>query len=109
MQGKSLVPILDGTSPGHREDVYCEYLNAMPWHTEPKAFASMVRTKEWKLVVSHSGNGEGELYDLQKDPEEQTNLFSDSAYSQVRAQLTSRLLERWARMVDPLPERKSDW
>ena len=39
MQGKTLLPILTGDKSlaSHRDDVYCEYYNAMPWHSEPAA------------------------------------------------------------------------
>ena len=43
----------------HREDVYCEYYNAMPWHREPAANATMVRDDRYKLAVAH-GTGGGE-------------------------------------------------
>ena len=34
MQGQSLWPLLSGEADlhHHRDDVYCEYYNAMPWH-----------------------------------------------------------------------------
>ena len=32
----------EAESEQHREDVYCEYYNAMPWHTEPTAQMTMV-------------------------------------------------------------------
>lgn len=109
MQGKSLLPMFKNENIQIHDDVYCEYLNAMPWHTDPKAFASMVRTDKWKLVVSHSGNHEGELYDLTDDPGEMKNLFGNDDYKDIRHELYSRLLEQWARMPDPVPVRKSDW
>lgn len=109
MQGISLLPMLEDPSLELHEDAYSEYLNAMPWHKEPKAFASMVRTKNWKIVVSHAGDGGGELYDLAEDPGERRNLFHDKAAAEAKAEMTSRLLARWAMMPDPLPIRKSDW
>ena len=108
MQGKSLLNCMTNGKKVH-DDVYSEYLNAMPWHKDPKAFASMVRTEDYKIVVSHSGNGEGELYDLKADPNELENLFYDERYAQIKSSMYKRLLERWARMIDPLPVRKSDW
>ena len=71
MQGRSLWPLLTGEAAGdrHRDDVYCEYYNAMPWHRDPTAQTTMVRTGEHKLVVDH-GDDLGELYDLVADPTE---------------------------------------
>ena len=108
MQGKSLRPMIEDGTNLHK-NVYSEYMNAMPWHQAPKAFASMVRTENWKLVVSHAGNGEGELYDLEKDPEELYNLWGKPEYKDIQNDLLAQLLERWSYMADPLPVRKSDW
>ena len=109
MQGTSLVPLMDGSKATIHTSAYADYMNAMPWHKEPKAFASMVRTAEWKLVVSHSGNGEGEMYDLVNDPGELCNLFNDPEYREKKLELYALLLERWAAQADPLPVRKSEW
>jgi arylsulfatase A-like enzyme len=81
----------------------------MPWHTDPKAFASMVRTKDWKLVVSHSIRGEGELYDLVTDPGEHLNLYADPAFLEKKTELMECLLRHWSHTADPVPVRKSDW
>lgn len=109
MQGKSLKPQLFGSAQIIHDDVYCEYLNAMSCHKNPKAFASMIRTEEWKLVISHSGNGEGELYDLINDPTESVNLFNNPQYQNEQTDLVYRLLKRWSYMPDPLPARKAEW
>lgn len=109
MQGKSFSKLLqEGKDSGHRQHVFCEYLNAMPWHQDPKAFASMVRTARWKLVMAHSLH-DGELYDLALDPKEQHNLFHDEAMLSVKAELMTLLLDCWSSTADPVPVRKSDW
>jgi arylsulfatase A-like enzyme len=109
MQGESLAPLLGGGTCGsRRESVFCEYLNAMPWHTNPKAFASMVRTEHYKLVAAHSA-GSGELYDLRKDPGEHENRYYHREYQGIKVELLERLLNHWSRTADPLPVRKSAW
>ena len=50
-----------------RDDVYCEYYNAMPWHQDPTAQTTMVRTEDYKLTAVH-GLDSGELYDLHRIP-----------------------------------------
>lgn len=92
----------------HKNDVFCEYLNAMPWHQDPKAFASMLRTRAYKLIIDHNSQ-KGELYDLQKDSEETKNLFDDPQYQEVKITLLQSLVNRFARTADPIPLRKSDW
>ncbi|MEZ4622772.1 MAG: sulfatase-like hydrolase/transferase [Caldilineaceae bacterium] len=110
MQGKSLWPLLtDATVPDHHhDDIYCEYYNAMPWHRDPTAQATMIRTQTYKLVVVHSRN-EGELYDLGADPCETYNLWDDPAQQGIKSDLLLRLCNRMAWTVDPLPERRSQW
>jgi hypothetical protein len=88
--------------------VFSEYLNAMPWHEEPKAFATMVRTKRHKLVAAHSDHS-GELYDLSNDPGEHNNLYNNPEYLGVKVDMLERLLYHWSCTADPLPVRKSDW
>jgi arylsulfatase A-like enzyme len=119
MQGHSLVPMLRENRESPHSSVYCEYLNAMPWHKEPKAFATMVRTEKYKLVAAHSdmafgtadntGHPSGELYDLTNDPGEHVNLYNNPEYIGIKAELMERLLYHWSCTADPLPVRKSDW
>jgi arylsulfatase A-like enzyme len=110
MQSRSLWPMLSGQAEldSHREDVYCEYYNAMPFHKEPAAHATMVRTDRYKLVAVH-GLDAGELYDLQEDPNETLNKWDDPELLPVRAALLKRLCDRMAWTVDPLPERQAAW
>ncbi|MDQ3929051.1 MAG: sulfatase-like hydrolase/transferase [Chloroflexota bacterium] len=110
MQGRSLWPLLTGESEldRHREDVYCEYYNAMPWHKNPTPQATMLRTDGYKLVAMH-GLGTGELYDLRQDPTETRNLWHDERYTEVKLALLERLCDRMAWTVDPLPLREANW
>ena len=110
MQGKSLWPMLSGKTDcsHHRDDVYCEYYNAMPWHQNPTAQTTMVRTQRYKLTVAH-GLDEGELYDLKIDRNEIRNLWDDSEYLAVKADMLKRLCDRMAWTVDPLPLRRAAW
>jgi arylsulfatase A-like enzyme len=110
MQGKSLWPLLIGEVRGgqHRENVYCEYYNAMPWHSEPTAQMTMVRTERFKLTVDHP-TSTGELYDLERDPQETRNLWQDVDYAAIKTEMLVRLCNRMAWTVDPLPPRRAAW
>ncbi len=110
MQGRSFWSPLTGEADfnEHREDVYCEYYNAMPWHRDPLPQFTMVRDERYKLVIAH-GLNTGELYDLETDPAETRNLWNDPAYLQVRFAMFQRLCDRMAWTVDPLPLREADW
>jgi len=111
MQAKSFWRLLaEGlpAEPHHRDDAYCEYYNAMPWHTDPQAHATMVTTERWKLVVYH-GVDQGELYDLAADPAETVNLWNHPEAADVKTTMLLRLADRMARTVDPLPLRQGPW
>ncbi len=79
----------------------------MPWHQDPTAQATMVRTDDHKLVVDH-GNNMGELYDLVADPTERCNLWADAAKQTVKTEMLMWLCQRMAWTVDPLPPRLAD-
>jgi len=68
IQGKSLAPYF-GHTPSQSEDrhLYCESLH--PTKYEANSLLGLVST-QWKYIQTTRP----ELYDLQKDPEEQTNL-----------------------------------
>ena len=61
----------------------------------------MIRKDDWKLVMNHYGNGE--LYNLKKDPSEVHNLFGKKKYSEIQTELLNRLLAWELRLQDPLP------
>jgi len=94
MQGKSLLPILSGETTGqstnnsHRSFVRSEYFDALDPHFTggDGAFATMHRTREYKLVVYH-GHNLGELYDLNNDPWEFDNLWDSPNHQEIRSQL----------------------
>jgi arylsulfatase len=106
MQGKSLWPMLTGTqtSDHHKEDVYCEYYNALVCHDDPKAYATMLRTSRYKLVRYH-GIGQGELYDLDTDPGELNNLWNATDHTEAKLTMLEALCDRMAFTMDPLPPR----
>lgn len=110
MQGRTLWPLLRGDAPldSFREDIYCEFYNALSGHKNPQAHATCVRTEQYKLAVYH-GIGAGELYDLIADPNETFNRWQDPTYAPVKTEMLLRLTDRMAQTVDPLPPRLSPW
>ena len=110
MQGRSLWPLLTGKADGktHRDDVYCEYYNALSGHKDPPAHLTMVRTDRYKIVVDHNASS-GELYDLEKDPDETHNRWDDKSLSDVKMDMLLRVANRMAWTVDPLPPRRAPW
>ncbi|MEZ4865355.1 MAG: sulfatase-like hydrolase/transferase [Caldilineaceae bacterium] len=89
MQGRSLLPILTGEAdPDHHRDfVRCEYYDALG--LADGTFATMYRDRRYKLVLYH-GHGLGELYDLEQDPHEFTNLWDEPAQQSLKLELLQR-------------------
>jgi len=111
MHGRSLLPIMTGAAaPGHHRDaVRVEYYQALGGRIRERfqiEHATMVRDRRHKLVVYH-GHEPGELFDLQEDPDEFTNLWDDPASAGVKQALMKRCLDVMALAVDTGPEQVS--
>ncbi len=104
MQGRSLVPLLRGEqNPAHHRDyVYCEYYNAWTHH---RSFGTLMRTARHKIAVYH-GVDEGELYDLDTDPDEFNNLWNDPTSLGLQKQLLKQAFDASVFTMDPLPIRR---
>ncbi len=94
MQGRSLLPILEGEAnpDTHREFVRSEFYDALDPKELPPAFATMIRTRDFKLVVYH-GHALGELFNLSKDPKEFDNLWDQPDYEEKRLVLLKRCFD----------------
>ena len=108
VQGESLWPLLGDAGDREKQSAYCEFYNASTQHTDPRAYATMLREDRYKLVSVH-GRDAGELYDLREDPDETHNRWDDPDYRDVKLRLLDRLAGRMARTADPLPERRAPW
>jgi arylsulfatase A-like enzyme len=111
-QGKSLLPILAGSTDHHRDSVFSEFL------PDNKA---MIRTREWKYVFTSGkadlamGYATGsppsgilhKLYDVRKDPGEFYNLANEPEYETVVKELQDLMLQRFSQThpyTDQLPQ-----
>lgn len=103
MQGRSLLPILSGQADPseHRRAVYSEYYNAWTHH---RCYGTMLRTRNEKIVVYH-GVDRGELYDLDADPDEFHNLWSDPRRTSMKTRLLKRAFDASVLTMDPWPPR----
>lgn len=128
VQGRSLWPLLQNESYPHEEfrsivagvgvgGLYYDDSDKVPtnishdplrtesWDELNKVTQSgnqkMVRMREWKLVYDMMGYGQ--LYNLRQDPCEMSNLFGDSRYEKVQAELMAELAMWVIRLEDSLP------
>ncbi len=103
VQGRSLIPHLTGAADPskHRDFVYCEYLNS--W-THSDAYGTMLRTETEKIVVYH-GTDQGELYDLESDPDEFENLWHSPDHSPMKLRLMQQCFDASVFNMDPDPPR----
>ena len=87
MQGQSLRPLLaNHTSATWRSSMYYHYSEA--WLVEPHYG---LRTGRYKLMHFYHGLDAWELYDLENDPYERTNVYQDPAYANVVYALKAEL------------------
>lgn len=108
MQGRSLLPILTEAAPphAHRDFVRSEYyrtLNPIAQAHFEGSYATMLRDRHYKLVVYH-GHDIGELFDLENDPGEFTNLWDDPDYVTVKLKLMKQSFDATAFALDIGPE-----
>jgi len=103
IQGRSLVPLLEGRRPRWRDSFLYEYNYETQFPYTPNVRA--VRTDRWKLIRYPHGDGSAdrftaELYDLANDPDELRNLIQDPAAASVRRRL-EKDLTRLSRQSGP--------
>jgi arylsulfatase len=77
----------------------------MPGH-DHKAHGTMLFDGRHKIAVYH-GRDEGELYDLESDPDEYDNLWYKPEYADLRFELTKRCFDASVFTMDPYPPREA--
>lgn len=102
-QGKSLFRFCQGKdlNTKHRTHVFSEYYNA--W-THAHAYGSMLRSETEKIVVYHRSE-QGELYDLQGDPDEHENLWNHPQEAERKLRLLKACFDSSVFTMDPMPPR----
>ncbi len=92
MQGKSFFPLLKAADPQKvpwRQAVYYHYYEfPQPHHVFPH-FG--LRTERYKLVYFYDGPNSWELFDLQKDPTEMSNIYGQKGTEKLTADLKAEL------------------
>lgn len=85
MQGRSLVPLLKGERPDTwRDAIYYHYHEYPSVHMVARHYG--IRTDRYKLIRFYQF-GEWEFYDLEQDPEESSNEYTNPKYAKTIASL----------------------
>lgn len=98
MQGRSMVPLLEGQAVEWRKDWLYEYYEYPAVHSVRKNRG--VRTERYKLIHYYEEPQEFELYDLEKDPGELNNLYGKPQFEELTRQLMRRMTELRAETGD---------
>jgi arylsulfatase A-like enzyme len=92
IQGKSFLPLLKPSQkvqvPWRKEAYYHYYEFPEPHHVHPH-FG--VRTSRYKLAYFYGGIASWELFDLQKDPSELSNLYAKPGTEAITSDLKKKL------------------
>ena len=104
MQGTSLAPILDDPSARVRDHVLVEEDEMF----DLAGVGDMLRmrtliTEEARLTL-YRGSAEGELFELESDPQEMKNLYASSAGKALRAEMAERLARAQMDYADTSPK-----
>ncbi len=79
IQGRSLVPLLKGAKPAWRNSFLIEYYSDRVFPRVLQMGYKAVRSGRWKYIHYLELDGMDELYDLESDPYEMSNLISQPA------------------------------
>lgn len=102
LPGRSLMPAVRGESTPRNDAVFAEWYSAGKLRTPIR----MIRTADWKYV--HNLGTTAELYDLKADPGEIENLAGSAQFSQIQAEMESRLKSHIEETGDPYFSLDSD-
>jgi N-acetylglucosamine-6-sulfatase len=91
MDGRSLVPVLRGDAPPWRTSFLIEYWTDTVFPRVLRMGYDAVRTERHKYVRYRELQGMDELYDLERDPYELSNLIGSAAHAALRESLQKEL------------------
>ncbi len=103
LQGRSLLPLLEGVSSGWRNMFMIEEEQhaGVLGYDEPLRVRSLL-TQRYRMTIHHGADW-GEIYDLEDDPHELVNLWSSHNAREIRRELMEGLAYSQMALVDPNP------
>ncbi|TRX66415.1 sulfatase [Carboxylicivirga sp. M1479] len=105
MQGVSLRPVFEneGLAPkSWREATYYHYYEYPSWHSVKRHYG--MRTNRYKLIHFYNDVDEWELYDMEKDPQELSNVIYQEEYKAIAQKLKEQLKQLQAQYKDDTAE-----
>lgn len=101
IQGESLLPLLKGENPEDwRTSMYYHFYEYPAEHMVKRHYG--VRTDRYKLIHFYNDIDSWELFDLQNDPHEMNNVYSQKEYEQVVKDMKQELLRLQEKYDDPI-------
>jgi N-acetylglucosamine-6-sulfatase len=97
MPGKSFIPVLKGDSTQWRDKIFYEYYWEYDFPMTPTIFG--VRSDKFKYIRNYGVWDTNELYDLENDPAETTNLINRPEYADAVKKLANELWD-WLEQTD---------
>jgi N-acetylglucosamine-6-sulfatase len=91
LDGRSLVPLFRGETEAWRDSFFVEYYSDIVFPRILNMGYEAVRTERHKLIHYRELEGMDELYDLEADPYEMTNVIGSEEYAGIREELYRRL------------------
>ena len=110
MQGKSLLPVIDGQEESVNDAILIEDENQQRLLGFPKhGRVRTVLTPRWRLTLFDQTRDWCELYDLENDPLELRNVWNSPDHLPIRAQLLEELARLMMEYDDrsPFPSSRS--
>ncbi|HHW47528.1 MAG TPA: sulfatase-like hydrolase/transferase [Clostridiaceae bacterium] len=104
VQGKSYKGLLTGEKYEKRRNLIIESRMGQ----DLTGFKTIITDGGWKMAV-YTNRVDGELYNLNEDPEEINNLFYDESYNDKKLELFREFAYELLLLEDPLPVRTSDF
>lgn len=105
VQGSSLLPVVAGEVKGYEATLTEDFGMLSVW----AGLRQMtIRTRRLRFTHHYQETG-GELFDLQEDPHELTNLYDDRDHAGTVSEMRAALIEKMISVADPLPAFETEY